>query len=330
MKLGKKGGIAIFTLLGLILATVVILHQNLGPAADPMEERAKKIVTCMIIAGACIGFAVLYDKVTGLAGELFQSRHLIWKLAKNDFKKRYAGSYLGKVWAFVQPVVTVLMYWIVFDLIFKTKQQLVANGIDVPYALYLTAGLVPWFFFSEGLSQGTSALIEYNYLVKKVVFNINILPVIKMTAASFTHIFFAFILVVLSCCYGYFPTFYMLQIVYYSFCAFMLTLAINYATSAIVVFFKDLQQIIMIVLQLGMWATPILWDLNMVPGKLAAVISANPLVYIVCGYRDAIYGRVWFFNKPWETLYFWSFTLLMFIFGTSVFNKLKIHFADVM
>ena len=269
-------------------------------------------------------------KESFIISDIIKNRALIWKLSKNDFKKRYAGSYLGKVWAFVQPVVTVLMYWIVFDLIFKTKQQLVASGINVPYALYLTAGLVPWFFFSEGLSQGTSALIEYNYLVKKVVFNINILPVIKMVAASFTHIFFACLLVLLSCSYGYIPSVYMLQIIYYSFCTFMLTLAINYATSAIVVFFKDLQQIIMIVLQLGMWATPILWDLNMLPEKLSAVISANPLVYVICGYRDAVYGKVWFFDKPWETLYFWAFTLLMFIFGTSVFNKLKIHFADVM
>ena len=255
---------------------------------------------------------------------------LIWKLAKNDFKKRYAGSYLGKVWAFVQPVVTVLMYWIVFDIIFQTKQQLVASGVDVPYVLYLTAGLVPWFYFSEGLSQGTSALIEYNYLVKKVVFNINILPVIKMVAASFTHLFFAALLIILALCYGFMPSLYWLQIIYYSFCTFMLTLAFNYATSAIVIFFKDLQQIIMIVLQLGMWATPILWELSMVPGKAGALIKINPLVYVVTGYRDAIYGQVCFIDKPWETLYFWAFTGIMFILGTTIFNKLKVHFADVM
>ena len=82
--------------------------------------------------------------------ELFQSRRLIWKLAKNDFKKRYAGSYLGIVWAMVQPVVTVLMYWIVFDMVFEARVQFVAgDGQIPPYVLYLTAGLVPWFYFSE-------------------------------------------------------------------------------------------------------------------------------------------------------------------------------------
>lgn len=270
------------------------------------------------------------DKQPFLLKDILDNRVLIWKLSKNDFKKRYAGSYLGKVWAFIQPVVTVLMYWIVFDRIFQTKAQLVASGVDVPYVLYLTVGLVPWFYFSEGLSQGTSALLEYNYLVKKVVFNINILPVIKMVAATITHAFFAGIMLVLACMYGYYPSFYMLQIFYYSFCAFVFTLALNYATSAVVIFFKDLQQIIAIVLQLGMWATPILWNLGMLEPKLQAILSINPLVYIVCGYRNAIYGKQWFWECPWETMYFWSFTVIMFMIGTAIFNRLKVHFADVM
>ena len=116
--------------------------------------------------------------------------NLIWKLSRNDFKTRYAGSYLGALWAMVQPVVTVLMYYIVFDKIFKSRAEAVAGGIPIPYVLFLTAGLVPWFYFSEGLSNGTNALLQYNYLVKKVVFRIDILPIIKMVAASFIHVFF--------------------------------------------------------------------------------------------------------------------------------------------
>ena len=264
------------------------------------------------------------------AMNLRANRKIIWKLSKNDFKKRYAGSYLGKVWAFVQPIVTVVMYWIVFDCIFKTKAQLVASGVDVPYVLYLTAGLVPWFFFQEALSGGTNALLEYNYLVKKVVFDIKMLPVIKMISAGFTHAFFALVLVIIALLYGYMPSLYMLQLIYYSFCTFVLTLGIIYATSAVVIFFKDLQQIIAICLQLGMWATPILWDINMLPENVQNLIKINPLCYVVCGYRDAIYGGRWFWQDGWYTLYFWIFTLLLFVVGTRIFEKLKVHFADVM
>lgn len=265
-----------------------------------------------------------------LMAELWQNRQLIWKLSANDFKKRYAGSYLGKIWAFIQPIVTVLMYWIVFDKVFQTRAQLVASGVEVPYVLYLTAGLVPWFFFSEALSNGTSALFEYTYLVKKVVFKISILPLIKVIAASFTHIFFAAVLLVIAGLYGYYPTLYTVQVIYYTLCLFVLVLGISFMTSAVVVFFKDLQQIIGIGLQLGMWATPILWDMNMLSPNMQKIMGLNPLVYVVEGYRNSVYGRQWFFEDVSGTLYFWGITILLFLLGAFIFKRLKVHFADVL
>ena len=253
----KKAFMGLFYFLALVLATVVLLHHN--PLADQTTEVMKKVMACLLISFTCVIFGIFYDRLTVLPKELYQSRKLIWKLAKNDFKKRYAGSYLGMVWAFVQPVVTVVMYWIVFDRVFDTRSQLVAGGIEVPYVLYLTAGLVPWFYFTEALTNGTTALLEYNYLVKKVVFKISILPIIKVIAATFIHIFFVCVLLVIAVAYGYYPSIYTLQIFYYSFCELVLVLAISYVTCAVVVFFKDLQQIINIALQIGMWATPILY-----------------------------------------------------------------------
>ena len=102
MKISKKGGIVIFCLLGLLMALVIILHENPGPTADPQEELLKKILSCSVILVSCIVFAKWYEKFTTIPVELYQSRHLIWKLAKNDFKKRYAGSYMGALWALAQ------------------------------------------------------------------------------------------------------------------------------------------------------------------------------------------------------------------------------------
>ncbi len=322
----KKRAILLFTLLGLVLAGVVITHENPGPLADPTEELIKKVISCTIIAGACLGFALLYDKVTGLTQELYQSRHLIWKLAKNDFKKRYAGSYLGAIWAMVQPVVTVALYYFVFEIVMKGASR----TEEAPFVLFLTAGLVPWFFFSEALNSGTNALREYDYLVKKVVFKISILPIIKIIAATFIHGFFILVLLIVAAIYGYYPTVYTIQIFYYSACLFLLVLAICYTTCAIVVFFKDLSQIISILLQIGMWATPILWDLNMLPSGWQKVMKINPLVYIVNGYRSAIYGHEWFFMDFFSTVYFWMVTIVLFGIGTMIFKRLKVHFADVL
>ena len=263
--------------------------------------------------------------------ELYQSRHLIWKLAKNDFKKRYAGSYLGAIWALAQPVVTVLMYYFVFDIIFGSKGPELREGITVPYVLFLTAGLVPWFYFSEAITNGTNALLEYSYLVKKVVFNISVLPIIKLIAATFIHVFFVVVLLVVAACYGYYPSIYTIQVVYYSFCLFVLVLAMSYCTCAIVVFFKDLAQIINIALQVGMWATPILWNIDMLNNdNMITLFKLNPLVYIVNGYRSAIYEQEWFFEHFYSSTYFWIFTVTLFCIGSLIFKRLKVHFADVL
>ncbi|MBO4679979.1 MAG: ABC transporter permease [Lachnospiraceae bacterium] len=257
--------------------------------------------------------------------------NLIWKLARNDFKTRYAGSYLGALWAMVQPVVTVLMYYIVFDKIFQSRAEAVAGDIPIPYVLFLTAGLVPWFYFSEGMSNGANALIQYSYLVKKVVFKIDILPVIKVVAASFIHIFFLAVLLIIAAIYGFYPNLYSFQLLYYSFCMFALLLALAYSTSAIVVFFRDLNQIIQIFLQIGMWATPILWNIgNLSPTWQTVIKVINPVSYVVLGYRATICESKGFWTDPVYTVYFWGVVLVLFLIGRGVFKKLKIHFADVL
>ncbi|MBQ4536174.1 MAG: ABC transporter permease [Lachnospiraceae bacterium] len=324
-KLNKKWVITIFWIIALAMAGAIVAHHN--PAADPGEEMAKKVISCVVIGMSGLIFMKWYEKFTVLPVELFQNRHLIWKLAKNDFKKRYAGSYLGAVWAMIQPVVTVAMYYVVFGLIFPNQRE---SG-EVPFVLFLTAGLVPWFFFNEALNSGTNALLEYNYLVKKVVFKISILPIIKIIAATFIHAFFVCVLLAIAAGYGYYPTIYTIQVVYYSFCLFIFVLALCYTTCAVVVFFRDLSQIINIVLQIGMWATPILWDINSIKtGWVVTLLKINPLVYVVNGYRSAIYEKEWFFQDFFSTMYFWIVTVVLFGMGALIFKRLKVHFADVL
>jgi teichoic acid transport system permease protein len=207
---------------------------------------------------------------------------------------------------------------------------MVAGGVEVPYVLFLTTGLVPWFFFNEALMHGTTSLLEYNYLVKKVLFKISILPLIKVIAALFIHVFFALVMLVVAIMYGYTPTIYTLQIFYYAVCEFILVLSICYTTCSVVVFFRDLTQILAIVLQVGQWATPILWDINMLPDKYKWIIKLNPMTYIVNGYRNAVYGDEWFFEHFYSSTYFWIVVALLFCIGSLVFKRTKTHFADVL
>ena len=327
-KISKQLVLVIFYALALALALLLIFHNN--PLADPHTEMLKKVCGCLLIGISCILIFVWFDRLMVLPVELFHSRKLIKRLAINDFKKRYAGSYMGIVWALAQPVVTVVMYYIVFDIVFRQRAQAVSGGVEIPYVLFLTSGLVPWFFFTEALTNGTTSLLEYNYLVKKVLFKISILPIIKIIAAMFIHVFFIGVLMIIACVYGYYPNLYWLQIIYYVGCEFILVLSLSYATCAIVVFFRDLLQIISIVLQLFQWATPILWNIDIVPDKYQWIIKLNPMVYIVEGFRNSIYGDTWFFEHFYSSTYFWIFVVAAFCLGALIFKRSKTHFADVL
>lgn len=266
-------------------------------------------------------------KILALPAELYQNRKLVLSLAKNDFKTKYAGSYLGIVWAFIQPIVTILVYWFVFSVGLKA-----GTVSDYPLVLYLVSGIVPWFFFQDALNGGTNALIEYNYLVKKVVFKISILPIVKIISALFVHVFFVAFALILCACYGYTPSLYTLQIIYYSVCTFLFVLGLVYATSAIVIFFRDLTQIISIFLQVGVWLTPIMWDINMLSSHpwLIKLFKLNPMYYVVTGYRDSMLGHIGIWNHASWTIYFWVVTILLFGLGSVIFKRLKPHFADVL
>ncbi|CDH92152.1 ABC transporter permease [Clostridium botulinum] len=285
-----------------------------------------KLVICIAIDILVLLFMKKSKSILGLFQELKNNKTLIWNLSKNDFKTKYAGSYLGITWAFVQPIVTILVYWFVFE--FGLKAGSPMEG--VPFVVWLVSGIIPWFFFQEALLNATNCMLEYSYLVKKVVFKISILPIVKVISALFVHFVFIGFLFIVAGIYGFYPSKYSIQLIYYSFCTFFMVLAISYATSAIVIFFKDLGQIINIFLQVGMWMTPIMWSYTIVPKNFQWIVKLNPMYYIVEGYRDTFINKAWFFQRYFQTVYFWVIILGLFILGTVIFKKLKPHFADVL
>lgn len=295
----------------------------------------RKVIYAILLDLFAVAVVVLWKKkFSTLPRELWENRRLIRQLSRNDFKMKFAGSMLGTFWAFVQPVVTVLVYWFVFGHLGSGDVTATTTGVQYPFVLWLIAGLVPWFFFQDALIGGTNSLVEYSYLVKKVVFKISILPIVKQLSALYVHIFFIGVMLVLYACAGHFPDIYMLQVVYYSFAMFIYTLGVCYATSAIVIFFRDLSQIINIVLQVQIWMTPIMWNIDTIgpslPGWALTLLKLNPLYYIVMGYRDAMMNKMWFWQRFDMTFYFWAVTMIVFGIGTFLFNRLKVHFADIL
>lgn len=308
----------------LILEIDSIIEQTIVNV-DKYINVGMKIIACLVIIGILEVMRRKAKGIISLIQDINNNKKIMWKLAINDFKNKYTGSYLGIIWAFVHPVVIVTVYWFVFQVGFKSQPV-----DDFPFILWLVAGIVPWFFFNEAIMNATNAMLEYSYLVKKVVFKISILPIVKILSSLFVHLFFMAFTIILFMIYGYIPTVFTIQVIYYSVCLIVFILAITYFTSAVVIFFKDLNQIIAILLQVGMWATPIMWSYSMIPDKYQWILKLNPLYYIVEGYRDSLINQIWFWERYNQTIYFWVVTVILFIIGTLTFKRLKVHFADVL
>ena len=274
----------------------------------------------------------LCKRIASIPVELYKNRKLIARLSYNDFKTRFSGSFFGIFWAFVQPVVTVLVFWFVFSRALGAGRVEMAGGADVPFVLFLVSGLVPWFLFSEALNGGTSALLGYSYLVKKVVFKISILPIVKVFSSLFVHVFFIGVLLLLFVGMGYFPGLYVLQLLYYSLGLFLFVLALTYLTCSVVVFFKDLREVINVVLTVGIWLTPILWNLDAMTTSRRVILffNLNPVYYVISGYRNSMISQIGFWERPLLSLYFWSVVAILGIIGLLTFKRLRVHFADVL
>ena len=254
----------------------------------------------------------------------FENRKLIKTLSKKDFKNKFASSYLGIIWGFIHPLVTIIVYWFVFQVAFEQE------GIgQIPYIVWFICGIIPWFFFSESFPSTSNVFLEYSYLVKKVVFKIEVLPAVKIISALFVHVFFILFIYIITALYGITPDIYTLQFLYYSCAMIILVYSLCIFTSAVVLFFRDLGQIISVILSVGFWFTPIGWKLTQIPEWARIIFKLNPLYYIVTGYRDAFVSKVFFWERPYLTAYFWLVCFTILCLGVKMFNKLKPHFSDV-
>lgn len=251
---------------------------------------------------------------------------LLHNLVRNDLKSRYSGSAFGIVWAFIQPLVTILVFWFVFQLGFRNSPI-----EDVEYILWLVAGYIPWTFFNDSVMASSNVMYEYSYLVKKMRFKVWMLPVIKIFSTLYIHLFFIAFTAGMYLLYGYSPKVAWLSLLYYSGCTVMLLTGVAYLLSSLAVFLKDMTQLVAIALQLGFWMTPIFWSDASMKGTVLKILKLNPLYYVLSGWRDALIKGIGFWEQPAKgTLYFWGFSFVVLIIGIKVYKTLRVHFADLL
>jgi ABC-type polysaccharide/polyol phosphate export permease len=250
---------------------------------------------------------------------------ILSNLTSADFKRRYFGTYFGAFWAFAAPVATISVLLFVFNVGFKSGP---VSGVH--FDLWLVTGLVVWFYFSDSVSSACNSIVEYSFLIKKIQFTHELLPLVKVGSALYVH--FAGLGILLCLCFyrGVYPSIYWLQIPYYLFALICLVTGLGLIGAVIQVFFKDFQGMVTILMQIGLWATPILWEAQILPAKYLPMVQYNPVHYIVQGYRDSLLFNQWFFTKPIPTLQFWLITAILLAIGIYLFSKTKRDFVDVL
>ena len=163
--------------------------------------------------------------------DIFEKRDVIYGLTKQDFKTRFAGSVLGLLWAFIQPLAMMLILWFVFSV--GLKMGLTRN---IPFPAWFFTAMILWNFVSDFILTATNVFGEYSFLVKKINFKISILPVVKLLSSLVLHGVFVIILVGILIFYGYYPNLYWLQSFYFLFGAMVLSLGIAWMAASINVF----------------------------------------------------------------------------------------------
>lgn len=258
-----------------------------------------------------------------LMKDIYEDRRLLIDLSAKDVQRRFSGTYFGLVWGFLQPLMTIIVYWAVFQFGFRS-----GDVGEIPFVLWFITGIVCWLFISEAFSFASNSLLEYSYLIQKVKFNVDILPLVKIMSSFYIHLFFLLIVLIICAMFGYWPTVRLVQLLYYMIATIVFVFGLSLLTSSVIVFFRDLNQIISIILLIGMWGTPIAWNLDNFTPATQRILKLNPFYYLVEGYRDAILGRKWFLDRPELTVYFWTVTIIILFIGIHFYTKLKPHFAD--
>lgn len=255
---------------------------------------------------------------------LYRRRSLILEMAKRDVSSHHTASFLGFFWTFVNPLIMIFILWFVFSFAFKSSPR-----SNVPFVVWLAAGMCIWNTFVEIVTGSTTTIVANSHLVKRIVFPLSILPVVKLVGSLITHVIFLILLALLIIILGLPVSFYWVQAVYYFFAMSVLAVGLGWIASSINVFARDTGQFVNVLLQFGFWGTPIFWDSEMLPEWARSVSGLNPLVYIVQGYRDSFINFVPFWQHGAMTIYFWAIAGIIFIAGAIIFLRLRPHFADV-
>ena len=254
-------------------------------------------------------------------------RKQILGLARADIIKTYKGAALGWLWALIKPVTTIFVYWFAIRIGLRGSSTIGEH----PFFLWMMIGIIPWFFMSEMLTQGTDAIRKYSYLVTKMKFPVSTVPTFVGMSKMLVNSVLLIIGLIILWVNGYYPTIYYLQLPFYMLMMFLFFTFWGLFAAPLAAISKDFSNLVKSFITAIFWFSGILYDprsIDIVPIRI--MLQLNPVTYIAQGYRDTFIFQTWFFENRIETL---GFFLVLFVMGLVAFNtykKLRKDIPDVL
>lgn len=251
--------------------------------------------------------------------ELYQYREMIVSLVRKDLKGRYKGSVLGFLWTFLNPLMQLLIYTMVFSVILK-------SGIE-NYYLHLFVALVPWIFFASALTTGSHLILDQKNMIKKIYFPREVLPV-AYTTSSFCNMLFSFVIIFaviavmrIGVSWQALPWLIPVMAIQY-----LLVLGVNLITSAVTVYCRDLEHIMGVLSMAWMYLSPVVYSIDYIPLAFRQYYLLNPMSPLILAYRDILYHQIPPNGK--HLLLALGLSLVIFVAGVLIFEKLQKRFAE--
>lgn len=250
---------------------------------------------------------------------IYRYREMLINMVRRELRGKYKGSILGFLWTFINPLLQLVVYTIVFSNIMRMG---VSN-----YEIFLFVALIPWMFFSTSVLSGAGSIIYNQSLVTKIYFPREILPLSVVTSNFINMIYCSVIVLAVVLFYHMnlnFEVWFMLPVI--AFIEYILVIGIVLIVSALTVYFRDLEHILGIIIMAWQFLTPVMYPESFVPSQYQAILYLNPMTPIIISFRDVLYyGKM---PVVENLVYAFLWSLIIFICGFLLFGKLQKDFAE--
>ena len=250
--------------------------------------------------------------------ELYHYRELLKTNVKKDIRGKYKGSFLGILWSFINPLLQVLVYALVFPYIMKVETE--------NYLIFLICGIIPWTWFVTSISQGTTSITNNSNLIKKVYFPREILPISVVTSGLVNFLISCIIILIFVLLGGLAISWHLIFLPLIVIIQYLFTLALIFVLSAINVYVKDVEYIVSFIINMLFYATPILYTTEMFSGPILWIFRLNPLAHLINAYRDVFY--VHHIPNLVNLGILLGVSILLVVICYIIFKKLEKRFAE--